>query len=274
MTDDLPPLLPGANLEPARLAAIETLASYFEGRLQAAPLTNAGILEGLALRHLAKAVGSTGSALALIRQGRRVDACVLVRAIFEQLFAFLWVAQDPQKAHVRATMVTIKQEWANAKYLEGLLPLAPDDTRDELVAEAAAYKARADALLADVAGQLGTTEKKVRDEAKLRVSAKAVEVNLGPAFTVPYAYYSGYVHTDGNALDAFAVETPAGLAFDVRGTLPERLPLAADLHRVLLRMAEEAIARSPAFARPGDHAVLARHAAWLAEAARVGDRGR
>jgi hypothetical protein len=159
-------------------------------------------------------------------------------------------------------MVTIKQEWANAKYLDGLVPAASSAAAEQLKEAAEAYRQVAEGLMAQLAAELGTTEKKVRDEAKLRVSAKAVEVNLGPEFSIPYAHYSGFVHTDGNALAAYGRAVDGGVAYDLKGARPERVPLAADLHRALLRLVQETTQRT---AWPQAAATWAAHAAWQAE---------
>ena len=255
-------------------AMLATLVTDLERALAATVLADPTPLEDLSLRHLAKATGTTRAALGLLAAGAEADACILVRAVFEQLFAYLWVVQDPGKAEWRAAMVTLKQEWANAKYLEGLLPGAPLDARAALEAEAAGYRARAEALLASLASELGTTPKQVRDEATRRVSAKAIEVNLGPDFSVPYAYYSGFVHTDGNALAAYAAATPSGTGYRVRGPLPQALPVARDAHRALLRMACEVDARCCRLAWPDAASQLAAQAAWLRNADEQARSGR
>jgi hypothetical protein len=251
---------------PRRLAVMDQLVSALGGWLTAAPVPAPSGLEDLSLRHLAKATGTTRSAMRLMRDGCWTDAGILIRAVFEQLFGYLWVVQDAGRAGIRTTMVTIKQEWANAKYLEGLAACAAPDAAEVLLAEADKYKRVADALLAELAERLGTTEKKVRDEAKLRVSAKAIEVNLGPRFSIPYAHYSGFVHSDGNALKAYGTETPAGTAYSITGDLPAGVPLASDLHHALLRMAEEVRVRCPRLDWPGADAFLAAQADWLAAA--------
>jgi hypothetical protein len=117
--------------------------------------------------------------------------------------------------------------------------------------------------MASLAAELGTTEKKVRDEAKERVSAKAVEVNLGPEFSIPYAHYSGFVHTDGNALAAYGRAVEGGVRYDMRGDRPALVPLGADLHRALLRVAEETTSRVGA-GWPEAGALWEAHAAWQA----------
>lgn len=214
-------------------------------------------LEDFALRHLAKGAGSARSALRLMEAAAWGDACIVVRAIFEQLFTYLWVVQDPAKAEIRAAMVTLKQEWANAKYLEGLARNAAPADEERLLAESARYRAVADALLADLAARLGTTEKKVRDEATMRVSLKAMEVNLGPRFSVPYAYYSGFVHTDGNALAAYGDGGTYRLAPADPG-----YPLAADLLRVLLQLVAEVRPRCARFPWPEADALFSEQVAW------------
>lgn len=248
-----------------RLAALSALVGYLEGQLVSAPIARPTPLEDLSLRHLAKATGTTRSALALMREGCFTDACILTRAIFDQLFSYLWVVQDPLRAAARQVMVTIKQEWANAKYLEGLAVNAEPEARDDLLAESRRYREIAEALMARLASELGTTEKKVRDEATLRVSAKAIEVNLGPRFSVPYAHYSGFVHSDGNALAAYGTLGPDGMAYSIKGLPPAGVPLASDLHHVLLRLSSEVLARCPALRRPEAEALLSAHATWLAE---------
>ncbi len=120
--------------------------------------------------------------------------------------------------------------------------------------------------MAEWAERLGATEKQVRDEATRRVSAKAIEVNVGPAFSLPYAHYSGFVHSDGNALAAYVCETPAGIRYDVRGTAPTGIPLASDLHRALLRLVDEVRQRCPRLNGPEADAFYAAQAAWLAAA--------
>lgn len=251
--------------DPRRAAMIAAALDFIEGHLTRAPFPAPTPLEDFSLRHLAKGAGTTRAAWRLLEAAAWSDACVLTRAVFEQLFTYLWVVQDPDKADVRSTMVTIKQEWANAKYLEGLAKIAEPASEARLLGEAARYRAVAEALLAELAARLGTTEKKVRDEATLRVSLKAMEVNLGPRFSVPYAYYSGFVHSDGNALAAYGVETPAGVVYRVAGG-GIGLPLASDLHRVLLQLATEVMPRCARFPWPGADAFFAGQAAWLAEA--------
>ena len=252
-----------------RLSALDGLVASLTRRLSAMRPAAPTPLEDLSLRHLAKATGTTRSAVRLMRDGCWTDAGILIRAIYEQLFAYLWVVQDPAKVEIRRTMVTIKQEWANAKYLEGLAANAEPEARERLLAEARAYKEVAEALLTRLAAELGTTEKKVRDEAKLRVSAKAIEVNVGPRFTIPYAHYSGFVHSDGNALAAYGELTDAGMAYTIRGHRPMGVPFASDVHHVLLRMAEETHTRCPGLAWAGLDACLSAHAGWLAEADRL-----
>ncbi len=244
---------------------IAAALDFIAGHLTGAPFPAPTALEDFSLRHLAKGAGTTRAALRLMQDASWSDACILTRAVFEQLFTYLWVVQDPGKADVRATMVTIKQEWANAKYLEGLARIADAASEARLLAEAARYRAVAEALLAQLAATLGTTEKKVRDEATLRVSLKAMEVNLGPRFSVPYAYYSGFVHSDGNALAAYGHETPAGMVYIPAGG-PIDLPLASDLHRVLLQLVAEVRPRCDRFAWPDADAFFAGQAAWLAAA--------
>lgn len=258
-----PPASPDALLA-ARLCAIEHLVDRVATALDDAP-TAPGALEDLSLRHLAKGAASARAAVGLVRAGAWSDACILTRAIFEQLFAFLWVMHEPAKAEARAAMVTLKQEWANAKYLEGLAASAAPGEQQELLREAAGYRAVAEALLARLAAELGTTEKKVRDEATLRVSAKAFEVHLGPPFSVPYAYYSGFVHTDGTSLEGFARRTEGGLRYSTH-PVTTRLPLASDLHRSLLRLVFEAWVRCPGLDWRMGEALLREHAAWLAAA--------
>lgn len=219
-------------------------------------------LEDFALRHLAKGAASARSALRLMEAAAWGDACIVVRAIFEQLFTYLWVVQDPAKAEIRAAMVTLKQEWANAKYLEGLARNAAPADEARLLAASARYRAVAEALLADLAARLGTTEKRVRDEATMRVSLKAMEVNLGPRFSVPYAYYSGYVHTDGNALAAYGEAGPGGHTYRLAPADPG-YPLAADVLRVLLQLVAEVRPRCARFPWPGADMFFGAQAAWL-----------
>ena len=90
----------------ARLAAVEALVATLEARFAQGPVAGLTELQDLALRHLAKATGSAGSAAALIRAGRWIDACILVRALYEQVFAFLWVMHDPARAEARSAMVS------------------------------------------------------------------------------------------------------------------------------------------------------------------------
>lgn len=265
-----PPDLPPADLQEARFAALEAAIGLLDRRLGASPFPSPTPLEDLSLRHLAKGVATARSALALLRAGAWPDACILVRAVFEQLFTYLWVVQDPARAEVRATMVTIKQDWANAKYLEGLAANADEADRADLLAEAGAYRTAAEALLDRLAAELGTTAKKVRDEASMRASLKAMEVNLGPRFSVPYAYYSGFVHTDGNALAPFGAPGAGGTTYRTAGA-GTSLPLASDLHRVLLRLAAEVRARCGRFGWGEADAALAASAAWL-EAADAAER--
>lgn len=229
----------------AELSAIAELVQALDDAL-AAPVDAPSPIEDLSLRHLAKAVGSARSALLLMREGCWTEACIVVRAIFEQLFTYLWVVQDPDKAGYRATMVTFKQEWANYKYLEGLAAGAPEAARGPLLEAATQYREVAERMLAELAQQLGTTEKKVRDEASMRASLKAIEVNLGPPFSLPYAYYSSFVHSDGVALSAFGAPGPDGVRYSSHGVPTQDLPLAADLHRVLDRLAHEVRLRCPA----------------------------
>jgi hypothetical protein len=260
-----------AELPPLRTVALTGLADFIEARLTAGPFAAPTALEDLSFRHLAKAAGTTRSALSLMDDARWTDACILTRAVFEQLFTYLWIVQDVSRAEIRSVMVTIKQEWANAKYLEGLASGAPPEAQAELLNEAERYKQVADALLARLAAELGTTEKKVRDEAKLRVSAKAVEVNLGPAYSVPYAHYSGFVHSDGVALAAYGGPTPEGMRYSLKGAAPE-VPLTSDLHRGLLRMAIEVRSRCERFAWEGAEGLFEAHSRWL-EAADAHERG-
>lgn len=247
-----------------RLDAISGLVAYVAHQLKTAPIVKPTPLEDLSLRHMAKAAGTARSAVLLMRDRCWTDACILTRAVYDQLFSYLWVVQDPQRAGARMVMVTIKQEWANAKYLEGLAANAAPDDRETLLAESVRYRRIAETLLARLAAELGTTEKKVRDEATLRVSAKAVEVNLGPRYSVPYAHYSGFVHSDGNALASYGEPGPSGMAYDIKGLPPAGVPLASDLHHVLLRLAGEVMARCPALDWPGAEAFVAAQAAWLA----------
>jgi hypothetical protein len=258
---DLRAVARGEDLLPLQMAAIAALVDTFERGLTAAPIPAPTPLEDLSLRHLAKAAGTTASALRLMRAQCWTDACILTRAVFEQLFTYLWVVQDADRAEARGTMVTIKQEWANAKYLEGLAAKAPAEAQAPLLEGARQYREVAEGLLARLASELGTTEKKVRDEATMRASLKAIEVNLGPEFSIPYAYYSGFVHSDGVALAAYGTKTPEGVAYSLQGERPD-LPLASDMHRVLLRLAEEVRSRCPRLAL--NEASLASHAAWLA----------
>lgn len=260
-----------ASLARLRLGALEALVAYLKDHL-ATGVASPSALEDYSLRQLAKATGTTRSAVLLMRDQCWTDACILARAVFEQLFAYLWVVQDPDRAGVRTRMVSLKQEWANAKYLEGLASQAGPEARSPLLEEAAAYKRVADAMLRELAAELGTTEKKVRDEATLRVSAKAFEVNVGPAFSIPYAHYSGFVHSDGNALAAYGIAAHGATVYDIRGRRPLHVPLAADLHRALLRLADEVRSRCPSLSAPAHAAYLAAHRAWLAEADRADAR--
>lgn len=243
-----------------QLAAIAALIDTLDGAL-APPVPAPTAIEDLSLRHLAKAVGSARSALVLMHEGCWTDACIVVRAIFEQLFTYLWVVQDPQKADYRADMVTFKQEWANYKYLEGLAAGAPEAARGPLLEAAARYREVAERMLADLAAHLGTTEKKVRDEASMRASLKAIEVNLGPPFSIPYAHYSCFVHSDGVALSAFGTPTPEGVRYSSHGVPTQDLPLADDLQRVLVRMVQEVLPRCPVQHARGLGALLAAHTA-------------
>jgi hypothetical protein len=252
-----------------RLEVLSGLVDEVERRLSARPVAAPSPVEDLSLRHLAKAAGTARSAIALMRAGAWIDAGILVRAVFEQLFGCLWVVQDPERAGTRATMVTIKQEWANAKYLEGLAAGAAPEDRAALLEEAGRYRAIAEALLAELAAKLGTTEKKVRDEASLRVSAKAFEVNLGPRFSIPFAYYSGFVHSDGNALAAYGAAGPEGVSYRLAGPPQTPVPLASDLHHVLLRLIAEVRRRCARLDWPGAEADLDAQARWLAEADRL-----
>jgi hypothetical protein len=249
--------------EARRGEAIAALLADLDAWLAAAAGPPPTPLEDLSLRHVAKAAGTARSALALVAAGGWPDACILVRAIFEQLFTYLWVVQDPARAEIRAAMGTLKQEWANAKYLEGVAANAREADRPALLAEVARYRAVAEALLAELAATLGTTEKKVRDEATMRVSLKAIEVSLGPAYSIPYAYYSGYVHSDGVALGAFGAIDAVGARYAARPPGPPPFPLLADLHRVMVRLASEARARCPRLGGPDAGARLAAHQAAL-----------
>jgi hypothetical protein len=194
-------------------------------------------------------VASTRSALLLLQAGRWPDACILTRAVIEQLFGYLWVEQDP---HVRLRMVTLKQEWANAQYLEGLAATADEANRAHLAEAAVAYREAAARLLAELTAELGLTEKQVRTQANAKVSAKANEVQVDPRFSIPFAHYSGFVHTDGTALARFGDGSRYGAP-------PETdLPVAADLHRTLVQMLLEVGTRTGlplAYARE--------HLAWL-----------
>jgi hypothetical protein len=243
--------------------AIDALVGFLEWHLSQAPIARPSRLEDLSMLHLAKATGTTRSALLLLRERCWTDACILTRAVLEQLFAYLWVVQDPAKADARGTMVTIKQEWANAKYLEGLATSAGPRAKERLLDEAAKYKSAAEALLFQLATELGTTEKEIRVEATRRVSAKAVEVNVGPEFSIPYAHYSGFVHSDGHALESYGHDTPDGRRYDIRGGDLSHLPLASDMHRVLLRLASEVLQRCENLRSPVALDYLSAHTTWL-----------
>ncbi|MFN3430162.1 MAG: hypothetical protein ACK46X_09420, partial [Candidatus Sericytochromatia bacterium] len=154
---DFDQFVPADDL-PRRLAVMDRLVAALEGWLTAGPFVAPSGLEDLSLRHLAKATGTARSAMLLMRDACWTDAGILIRAVFEQLFGYLWVVQDIDRADVRTTMVTIKQEWANAKYLEGLAACAAPEAAAELLAEADKYKRVADALLSQLAERLGTTE--------------------------------------------------------------------------------------------------------------------
>ncbi|MDB5096127.1 MAG: hypothetical protein JWM80_548 [Cyanobacteria bacterium RYN_339] len=210
----------------ADLQRLEALVDHVDALL-AASVAAPTALQDLGLRHLAKGAASTRSALLLLREGRWPDACILTRAVIEQLFSYLWVVQDPLLAEARSRMVTLKQEWANAQYLEGLAATAAEPQRTRLAEAAVAYREAASVLLADLSAELGLTEKQVRTQANAKVSAKANEVQVDPRFSIPFAYYSGFVHTDGIALAHFAGYAAA----------PEPdLPVAADLHRTMLQL--------------------------------------
>lgn len=259
--NQLPDLSSGPPTDAMRLTAVEALVGYLNQHLSTRPVAPTP-LEDYSLRHLAKATGTARSAVMLMRDRCGIDAGILIRAVFEQLFVYLWVVQDAERAEARSVMVTLKQEWANAKYLEGLAVNAAPEAQARLLEEALSYKDIANTLLAQLAAELGTTEKKVRDEATLRVSAKANEVNVDPAFSIPYAHYSGFAHSDGNALAAYS----DGETYSIRGMPHARVPLAGDLHRVLLRLTAEVKTRCPHAAWEKADAYLASHAAWLAEA--------
>jgi hypothetical protein len=224
---DHQPFISRADLFPLRLDAIDALVQAIEGLLAGQPAD-------LGPRHLQKAAGSARSAVLLLRAGQWPDACILTRAVLEQLFSYLWVVQDPDLAEDREEMVTLKQEWANAQYLEGLAATAPDATREELALAAVAYREAATELLQRLTARLGLTEKQVRTQANAKVSAKANEVQVDPRFSIPFAHYSGFVHTDGTALAYFGQPLPA---------VPP-VPVASDLHRALLQVLIEVAPRS------------------------------
>lgn len=222
-------------LSAQRLAALDDLLAALEGALaQASPDRP---LADFTWRHLAKAVGTGRSAVQLLRAGAWSDAAILVRALYEQLFVYLWVAREPELAEARREMVSLKQDWANAQYLDRLAAQTEGPERARLEAEAAVCREAAQARLSRLAAELGLSEKQVRDTASLRVSAKAFEVNLEPAFSVPYATYSGFVHSDGMALEAFG-------GFSPRPPQPARFDLPGDLRRVLERLATETLSRT------------------------------
>lgn len=238
---------------------VAALARYLTGVLAASPLLAPDPLEDFSARHLAKATGTTRSALRLIDAGHGSDAAVLVRTVLEGLFTYMWVVQDPARASVRGRMVDLKQAWANAKYLEALALRADEADAERLMTEAAGSRAEAEGLLDVLAEELGTTPKKVRDEATLRASLKGIEVNLGPRFSVPYARYSGIAHSDGHSLAGYGVATPAGVVYGITGGLPPDVPLADDLHHALLRLALEVRARCPRLGWPDGGALLIAH---------------
>jgi hypothetical protein len=159
--------------------------------------------------------------------------------------------QDP----VREEMVTLKQEWANAQYLEGLAACAPEPARTQLAQAAVAYREAATALLQGLTARLGLTEKQVRTQANAKVSAKANEVQVDPRFSIPFAHYSGFVHTDGTALARFGQSGAYGAS-----PIPE-VPVASDLHRVLIQVLAEVGPRTGL----DTDACRAAHLAWLDE---------
>lgn len=245
---DWPPRpLATSTAEPALgLAALRTLAE----NLQAGVVWNLPEptpAEDLALCHLAKAIASTRATVLLLQAELWSDAGILVRSVIEQLFAYLWVVQDPARQQVRAEMVSLKQAWANAQYLEGLAEQAAPEAQAPLRQAAQAYRAKADALLATLSTQLALPPTKVRREALARVSVKAVEVQLPARLRIAFAQYSGLAHSDGEALAHF--RAARGQAYGLQAP-PDTLPLAADMHEALWSLAAEVTRRCARLCSP------------------------
>src|SRR5688572_4981663 len=72
---DLHPVQRRDALQALRLAALEALVAYLAHHLSDAPVPHPTALEDFSLRHLAKATGTTRSALLLMRDRCWTDAC-------------------------------------------------------------------------------------------------------------------------------------------------------------------------------------------------------
>jgi hypothetical protein len=251
----------------ARLDALAQLLDAFEARL-AAPTPAPTPAADLALRHLAKALASGRSAVLLLRAGAWADAAVLTRTVIEQLFAYRWVVHDPAQAATRAALGTLKQAWANAQYLEALAAAAEVEDAARLAQAAAPYRAEASRLLAALAEALGLSPAQVRRAAMARVSEKAVAVQVDPRFSIPFAHYSGFVHSDDAALAWFGQPMGEAVRFGLAAR-PPHLPVAADLHHALLAVVAAVRPACPGLVDGSLQAVLEAHAAWLAAADRL-----
>jgi hypothetical protein len=266
----LPPLSPDADrdaLQAARLAALEALLDAVVARL-AAPLPASPPAADLALRHLAKALTSGRSAVLLLRAGAWADAAVLTRAVIEQLFTYRWVVHDPAQAATRAALGTLKQAWANAQYLEALAAAAEGEDAARLAQAATPYRAEASRLLGALSEALGLSPAQVRRAAMARVSEKAVAVQVDPRFSIPFAHYSGFVHSDDAALAWFGEPADEAVRFGLVAR-PPHLPVAADLHHALLAVVAAVRPACPGLVDAPLQAMLEAQAAWLAAADRL-----
>ncbi|MEB3223245.1 MAG: DUF5677 domain-containing protein [Candidatus Sericytochromatia bacterium] len=263
----LPPLPPAADRDAvlaARLTALALLLDALEAHL-AGPGPAPPPAEDLAWRHLAKAVATGRGAVLLLRAGAWADAAILTRAVIEQLFAYGWVVHDPALAAARAEMATLKQAWANAQYLEALAATAPPADASRLAAAAGPYREAADRLLGELSARLDLSPAQVRRAATTRVSEKAVAVQVDPRFSIPFAHYSGFVHSDGTALAWYGPPVGEAGRYGL-GPRPARVPVAADLHHALLAVVGAVREACPALGEAALQAELAAHVAWLGQA--------
>jgi hypothetical protein len=263
----LPPAVDREAVQSARLTALALLLDALAACLVApVPAPNPAV--ELASRHLAKAVTTGRSAVLLLHAGSWADAAILTRAVIEQLFAYRWVVHDPAQAATRAALGTLKQAWANAQYLEALAAAAEGEDAARLAQAAAPYRAEASRLLAALAEALGQSPAQVRRAAMARVSEKAVAVQVDPRFSIPFAHYSGFVHSDDAALAWFGQQTGEAVRFGLVAR-PPHLPVAADLHHALLAVVAAVRPACPGLVDAPLQAVLAAQAAWLAAADRL-----